>query len=372
MRLAFKRIVEEENLKFVRKMGRKLKSNLLKPKVEIDYIDAPIIRPKPAYIPVGRHIVYSHNYESTREKYEIEYVPLGKAVIDGDYGRVRQRGVWLMEFSWFGGHTFLSPSYQIHPPRDRKKSYRTCLSGVTMSSKTFYSNVYGHVLLDEMPMLLSLFEDNMYQNLDNILCSDLAMKLIERMELPHSDQFKNKLRVCDVNTEYFCEEYIAYRRTGCCKNPSVGELQLIRKYAQATYDEGSSTAERIFLKRSSSERSIVNWSEIESLLNHHRFEIVSGAALNNPWQYFGNARIVAGVSGSDLSDTCFMKQGSSLIEIIPSDHVQPYNWNVSRKLELNYHGILATSLKERGTPMGPGNSPMYVDPAALNELIKGL
>ena len=335
----------------------------------VDYIDAPVLKATPTLIPVGKAHAYTHNYEPAHNRATVEEVHLGSVTIDGKYGRIRQRGIWLMEFSWYGGQSFLSPSYQGAPPEDPKQKKIIFLEGVVTSTQTFFGSVYGHALLDELPILLNLLENDRYRTFDTILCGNFAFKLLNRISTPNMEGLLKRIRIADPTALYHCAKFISFRRTGCCKNPSLEELKILQHYALDSERATLASPRQFFIKRESITRKIENWSEIEKILINQDIDIVLASTISNPWRYFANADLVIGVSGSDLSDSCFMTQGAKLIEIIPTDHVQPYNWNVAKKLRLKYYGILAKSKTERGTPLGPGNSSIYLDPTEFSDLI---
>ena len=219
------------------------------------------------------------------------------------------------------------------------------------------------MLLDELPLLLFLLEGQAYKKYDAILCSAMAITLLKRITGPGIEDLAARLTPAEDHAAYDFEDFTALLRSGCRMNPSGSELDILRKTALLQDDPCQKNFKpRFFLKRASATRSIINQADIELILNKYSINSICPAEIGNPWGLFAAAQLVIGVSGSDLSNSAFMGKGSVLLEIHPSDHIKPYNWNVARKLEVEYLSMLANSSTLRRTPIGPGNSPITVDP----------
>ena len=72
----------------------------------IDHIDAPLLKAVEARIPNGDTYLIAPSFQSVRENEPFEQIHLGRALVTGGVGRVYQRGIWLMQFSWYAGQTF--------------------------------------------------------------------------------------------------------------------------------------------------------------------------------------------------------------------------------------------------------------------------
>lgn len=358
---------------FYRQKREFFKNKLMKlvtpPPNIVDYIDAPVVKPTLARIPVGEYFLISHNYEPYQSSRFVEEIPLGKVVVDGAHGRIRQRGIWLMEFSWFAGQTYMSPSHRIPVPTESQVRSKTKLDGMFTSTVTFYSKTYGHALLDEFHLLLYLLDTGRFRDFDGIVSSPMAVSLLNRISHPAIAEISLKIISAKPRIDYECTNFVALKRTGCCKNPSLQELELIRKMARVDKKQRLNN-EKFYIKRQSRTRTIENEEKIEKMVKSFGFDVIRVAEFTKPWEVFAGANSIIGVAGSDLSDSCFMTKGSRLLEIHPSDHVQPYNWNVAQKLGLDYHGILAESRVERRTPLGPGNSSIYINTDNLDRYLR--
>lgn len=349
-----------------RKILRTLKGDARKSAT--DHIDAPILRAVRTRIPVGDAVLVVPNSEPFHSSDTVEEVRLGEVTINGHFGRIRQRGVWLMEFSWHGGQTFLPPSYRTEPQRERQAERQETIRGRVTSTVVYQGRVYGHALLDELPLLLYLLNTGRFREFDGILMGSLAGRLLKRCTHPDIDALLARTIIAQSNVVYRADDFTAIQRTGCCRNPSRQELDLVRQFAKpnpAVKQEIMPTC--IFLKRTSNTRSIENEAEVDLIIAKHGLSPINASKISNPWQMFAQAKLVVGVAGSDLSDCCFMAPGASLLEIHPTDHVQPYNWNVAQTLGLRYSGLRARSKVERNTPIRPGDSAIHINTRTLDD-----
>lgn len=335
----------------------------------IDFIDAPVMRGAEAYIPTGDTVAIAPNFHPARQGEPIAPVRLGEAEVSGTHGWIRQRKLWLMQFSWYGGQSFLPPSYQTPPQAPPPAEQTQEIAGEAASTIPCFDRVYGHILLDELPLLLFLLKDGRFRDFDAILCAPFARKLLLRLDHPDLPQMMERLIAADSATTYRCASLTALRRSGCRSNPSREEVDLLRG-AAAPFARSDDWPRRIFLKRGAGSRAVTNMEDVSKTLKDHDITPVNAGEHPNPWALFANAELVVGVAGSDLSDSVFMSPGAALLEIHPSDHVKTYNWNVAQTLDLAYHSMIAPSEVLRGTLVGPGNSPIHISTDVLSKTLE--
>jgi hypothetical protein len=357
----------------LKKLRRLLGRSGEAPLLPDDHIDAPCMCAVEAQIPVGNHVAITPSFRPADENASIEEVPLGNVVVSGRQGRIFQRGFWLMRFSWYGGQTFLPPSYQI-PPISIDNATRTeAVDGACTSTISPFAGVYGHALMDELPFLLWLLEEKRFEKYDTILCTTLALHLLERTKHRMSARLIERARPARDDTLYEVSAFTAIKRSGCRMNPSMEELQLLRSRLPATLaKEPMETPTRVYLARNSRQRTVENEHEIRSILNRFGFTSVSPTSLQNPWAVFAQAEIVIGVAGSDLADSVFMKPGAVLFEIYPSTHVKPYYFNVAGTLGLRYRAMIAQSQVHRPEVHNPANAPIWIDPAEFERRLEAI
>ena len=256
-----------------------------------EHIDAPCMRAIEARIPVGDTVTITPSFQSTRENEPIEEERLGNVMVTGRYGRIYRREYWLMQFSWYGGQTFLPPSYQI-PPKPADNATRTeHIEGACTSTISPFDGVYGHALLDELPFLLWLMEAKRYEKYDAILCTKLALRLLERTRHTEIEQLLKRARPARSDTRYEIADFTAIRRSGCRMNPSMEEMQLLRsQLPNRPASKSANMPTRIYLARASSLRTVENEDEIRQILKTYGVEVVSPAKSQNPWEAFRSSR----------------------------------------------------------------------------------
>jgi hypothetical protein len=337
----------------------------------VDHVDAPYMRAVEARIPVGNAVAIVPSFQSALEDEPVQEVRLGAAKVSGASGWIYQNGIWLMHFSWYGGQSFLPPSYQIPLAPDGPAAHTQTIRGSATSTVPTFSSVYGHVLHDELPLLLHLMDGGRFKRYETILCSQLAMRLMGRFDHPNRDQLLARARAARPDTSYQMTDFTALRRTGCRMNPSKQEIDLLRAHTPALHGvAGNGKCSMMYLMRASATRQIRNEGAVYEVLDRHKIARVAPRELSDPWGSFARADLIVGVSGSDLSDSVFMKRGAGLLEIHPSDHIKPYNWNIAGKLGLTYRSLVARSDIERRTPVGPGNSPITIDVDAFDQSLR--
>lgn len=336
----------------------------------VDCIDAPVMRGTEAYIPTGDMVAMAPNFHPARQDAPIAPIRLGEADVSGAHGWIRQRKLWLMQFSWYGGQSFLPPSYQVPPYAPPPAEQTREIAGEAVSTVPCFDGVYGHVLLDELPMLLFLLKDGRFRDFDVILCTPLARKLLSRISHPDLPQMIERMITSDRTSSYHCASLTALRRSGCKANPSREEMDLLRGAAAPSFERPEDWPRRIFLVRGAGSRAISNMEDVSKVLKGHNITPVNAGEHPNPWALFAQAELVVGVAGSDLSDSVFMSPGAALLEIHPSDHVKTYNWNVAQTLGLAYHSMIAPSEVLRGTLVGPGNSPIHISTDFLSATLE--
>jgi capsular polysaccharide biosynthesis protein len=104
------------------------------------------------------------------------------------------------------------------------------------------------------------------------------------------------------------------------------------------------TAKKIYLSRKNvSSRRIINNTDFDLLLSKFGFvEIFPEAyTVQEMGKIIEGADIIISVHGSSLSNICFMKQGTVVIDILAPFHQDPYYWQISNICGGNYIGFFA-------------------------------
>ncbi len=97
------------------------------------------------------------------------------------------------------------------------------------------------------------------------------------------------------------------------------ELHAIRNhFLQAAGSDSRDGHERIYISRKkSSQRKVINESEVEDLLTSYGFECINNEDFDFREQValFSRARLVVSIHGAGLTNMMFMKEGSSILEL---------------------------------------------------------
>jgi hypothetical protein len=298
--------------------------------------------------------------------------PLGPCEILGDNGWVLGAEGWYVACSWYSGHSYLpGPLRPRTPIYDRSYRRVEALPGVTLSTLTDHAGAYGHVLMECFYKLLKGIEMlGGAEQADHILMPAGMERILSRSLLADDAQLRSRLLPCDPRAIYRAEALVAITHPACCMNVSRGQLDLLRA-SRASNRAGP--GRRIFLARPPGQsRGISNLDAIARVFENHGFLVTTGALLEDSWAAFAGAEIVAGVHGSDLADCIFMRRGSTVLEIIPSDHRKPYYYNVASSLGLDFRCLLARSATQRRSVHGFSTAEITIDPRALEMVLNAI
>jgi Glycosyltransferase 61 len=290
----------------------------------------------------------------------------------GDNGWVLGPEGWYACCSWYSGHTYLPPALRPFTPKYRRRYRRTVdLGGLTLSALTDHGAAYGHMVMEGLYKLLKGIEVvGGAARLDQILIPQGMERVLDRSVLGDEPLLRSKLLTSDPRTLYRTDALIAVTHPACSMNVSQAQLDLLRT---ARRTDRTGPARRIFLARPpGGRRGITNLDEVVRLFEGHHYLIASGARLEDSWAAFADAEIVAGVHGSDLADCIFMRRGSTLLEILPSDHRKPYYFNVAARQGIDFRCLLARSLTRRPTVHGLSSADITVDVAALDAVLDAI
>lgn len=118
-------------------------------------------------------------------------------------------------------------------------------------------------------------------------------------------------------------------------------------------------------------RKITNEEELLPVLEEYGFEVVFPERLSfrETVQLFQAAEVVCGLHGANLSNICFCKPGSTLIEIYHPQHPEIYFWTTATGARLNYAFLLGEGPVRDYPDLSPGSignhSDTRVDPDKL-------
>jgi capsular polysaccharide biosynthesis protein len=93
----------------------------------------------------------------------------------------------------------------------------------------------------------------------------------------------------------------------------------------------------------------------------------------DPRLVFADADVIVGAHGSALADLVFCQPGTSVLELVPTDHVYPYWYCASVAAQLKYSYLACRSTSHRPPDaLGPSPYDFTVDLAELSTALDHL
>jgi hypothetical protein len=236
-----------------------------------------------------------------------------------------KEGYFLPDHSWYSQN--VNEAKRI--PRYLKTN--TYLKGICLTlASDFAVGNYGHFLLDCISRL-ELFKRAGFRisEIDYFFCpkppSRNAQRLFTQLGIP-----SNKcIWANDNQGMMYVEKLLAPSFPGLRRNyPKWLPTFLKNEFLT----ELPSPRRRLYISRTGCSRNVINEEVIENILRKFNFEIYYPAKQENPPFDFAEAAIVVGAHGAGLSDLAFCQQGTKVLELIPTDHVYPYYYTLTRYL----------------------------------------
>jgi Glycosyltransferase 61 len=134
----------------------------------------------------------------------------------------------------------------------------------------------------------------------------------------------------------------------------------------------SAGARRVFVSRRGQRRALVNVDDVEALAVARGFEVVDPSAVDMP-TVLARASVVVGPHGAALADLAFCREGTAVLELMPSDHMFPYWYTLSVAGELSYSAVVGKSAEERDPAEWGGSPfPFTIDLEAMDAALQEL
>lgn len=148
--------------------------------------------------------------------------------------------------------------------------------------------------------------------------------------------------------------------------PHAGNTpEWITEFLRYTYGKHSAfPRRRIYTSRANCRwRRILNEKELIPILDEFGFEIVYLEKLSfmESVRLFESAAVVCGMHGANLSNLCFCKPGSLLIEIYNPQQPEIYFWSVSTGANLEYSFLLGEGPLSDFPDLSPGSIANHID-----------
>jgi capsular polysaccharide biosynthesis protein len=293
---------------------------------------------------------------------ELGVLELEQPLLYGDAGWVFGREATLLpDHSWYVGHADEMKIPARLPAGER-------LAGVCLSLATdFGVGSFGHFMLDVLPRL-ALFRRAGYSlgDVDHLFLPKppkSAQRLFDQLGVP-----RDKCVWADGNVALRPDVLLAPSFPGTRRNYPAWVPDFLR--AEFLPAGGAPPQRRLYVSRAGYKRRAVDESAVEQLLASHGFEIYNPIRHADPPTDFSEAAIVVGAQGSAMSTIAFCRPGTRVLELMPTDHAQPYHYSLAHAGGLDYGAFVCRSVTERAPDaFGPSDADYLVD---LHELEQAL
>ena len=234
---------------------------------------------------------------------------------------------------------------------------------------------FGHFLSDTLPRLHLLEASGLLDgDVDHYLLPPLgvpeARDLLARTGIDPARIVWLEPGGCVTAPEVLATTYPGERRT----TPTWVPRYLRQRFADARPGgaEAADQPRRIYLARGENSRRPVDERAVAEALAEFGFVTVDCDETRGN-SMFATAEIVVGPNGAALTNTLFCRPGTTLVELVPSDHPFPFFLSTSLAAGLDYVGFGCPSTGERepGDP-APSRFDFTVDVDALCDLISEL
>lgn len=229
---------------------------------------------------------------------------------------------------------------------------------------------YYHWICDSLPRLLLLKE--MHQSCTILLPSPIPEYVKLTVEW---FGFENILEISDDSIYKINYVIIPELTAGIAAQNELMMKQvrsILREKYNTTRNRGlvlAKNASRVYSSRRLAKfRKIVNGHDVIKLLEKYNFSIIDfdKCSFLEQIEIMSKADFLIGVHGANLTNMMFMKNESSIIEIMNEELFNPCYYHLSSSLNMNYNYLFCQP-KHKST--NNNNDDLFVDLSALEDLI---
>jgi hypothetical protein len=229
---------------------------------------------------------------------------------------------------------------------------------------------YGHFLYDTLGRVALLRRAGIpFDSIDWFYCpfpGSKARRLLERVGVPLDRVIKPERGIA-----LRCERLLSPSFPGSRRDHPRWLIEWLRAAAlpPATPVE---PRRRLYVRRLGSRR-VSNEAEILPVLEAYGFESYVPEEAADPTVDFAAAEAIVGGHGANLADIVFCPEGAAVIELMSTDHINPYWYAQAETAGLRHAYIVCRATGERApAAKRPDDSDVHVDVAALREALAAL
>jgi hypothetical protein len=290
---------------------------------------------------------------------DIGVLEISRGLILGPHGwLIAQNQYFLGDHSWFG--IDLDHCIPLHTPDLFDKYRRVTLNGTCLSLASDWASCnYSHFLLDSVSRL-DLFTRAGYtmETVDFVYLprppSPAAALLLKRLGIPLS-----KCIWAAEHVSVTADIIIAPSFPGLRRNypPWVPE------FLKSLFHTQNTIADRyLYLRRQSAHRTLQHEERILRTVLSAGFDIIDLENIVDAQKLFSEARFVIGAHDAGLAHLAFCPTTTSVLELLPTDHIFPYYYTLAESAGLRYSYLAGQSAANRPPgSWGPSQVDFSVD-----------
>jgi hypothetical protein len=283
----------------------------------------------------------------------------------GDTGWVMVRGRAITSLTWWESMTYANPRLDKLYCTEVRRVPGTLLTLATMRGAFNYS----HFLLDGLGRLAvtdlaGIGMDDVDWVLVPGLDTEGARRMLDALGVPPHKRLVPTRRVAIAPDVVIAPSLPGTTRV---------YRPLLPRFMRTHVPPSDRTLSRIYVTRPlNSRRPLANAVAVEKLITEHGFTTVDPMQ-ENLAALLRRADVVIGEHGAALADLTCCRPGAHVIELVPSDHMQPYYFSVALAAGLSYAAVVCNSLDDRHIDeWGPSPHPVEVPLPALRKALAAL
>ena len=285
---------------------------------------------------------------------DLGVLELSRPLVLGRHGWILSSGGFLLpEQSWYGQEVERMSLPERLP-------LGTPLPGTSLTlGSDFAWRSYGHYLLDSLSrMHLFLAAGFTLDDVDHVIChrppTAEAARHFSRLRIP-----PEKCVWLADGEAWVPERLLAPSFPGGRKNYPPWVVTFLKSTFGTT---PKTTQRRLWINRTG-RRSIHNAEKVDRAVEAFCLERYDIAAASNPAEDFAGASAIVSPHAGALADLVFCAPGTTVLELLPTDHLAPYYFSLSIAAGLKYRCLICRSLHNRPGPLlTPSTSDFTVDP----------
>jgi hypothetical protein len=291
---------------------------------------------------------------------ELGVLEIPGGILLNNYGWIADKeGKWLPELSWFGSDSGEIPLTNHHFRVKRKKGSCLCLASDWSDMN------YSHFLLDSLGRFELFVKAGFNPNtIDYIYCpapNAHTLAMLSQLKIGEHQLLGLKQGESLQFDRLIATSYPGVRRV----YPAWLSAFLKSQFTGSPRKK----FRKLYIPRTHS-RKVSNEYQLKAILERYGYIFFDPGDQPETPQYFAEATHVAGAHGAGLANITFCQPGTRVLELMPSDHVFPHWYSLSKASGLDYNLLQGKSTSERTPPyFGPSPYDFYIDPEEFEKAL---